>query len=436
MSDREIRKDRMNFQDFFARMYSQSSFATKNVTFVVTEQCNLRCSYCYECHKSNKSMTSETGRKAVDMLFEQSIKEDGYINTENSQAIIIEFIGGEPLLEIDLINELVEYFKYKAITLDHPWARNYMIGMTTNGILYHDPRVQEFIKRNKYHISLTITIDGDKELHDACRLFPDGSGSYDIVEKAIRHQVATNDGAPTKLTLAPGNVAYLFKAFKNLQSLGIDEVHANCVYEEGWELEHAEVLYDQMKQLADYLLSDNNLSKITTSLFSDYIGQPLDPGDNLNYCGGTGKMLAIDTKGDLYPCLRYLPFTLQNEREPMIIGNVEKGIEHTEKQKNCISCLTCITRESQSTNECFNCPIASGCAWCSGYNYDVFGTPDKRATFICIMHKARVMANTYFWNKLYKEDGLEKRLEMNIPKEWALQIIDEAEYEMLLELAK
>ena len=77
-----------------------------------------------------------------------------------------------------------------------------------------------------------------------------------------------------------------------------------------------------------------------------------------------------------------------------------------------------------------------GCAWCSAYNYEEFGTPNKRATYICDMHKAISMANVYYWNKLYKYLGIDKTFEMHIPKEWALEIIDEDEYNYLLTLSK
>ena len=87
--------------------------------------------------------------------------------------------------------------------------------------------------------------------------------------------------------------------------------------------------------------------------------------------------------------------------------------------------MSCITRRSQSTDECYYCPIASGCGWCSAYNYEVFGTPDQRATFICIMHKARALANVYYWRK----SGVS--YEMDCKKEWAVEIIGEDEYENL-----
>ena len=72
--------------------------------------------------------------------------------------------------------------------------------------------------------------------------------------------------------------------------------------------------------------------------------------------------------------------------------------------KNNINLISNITRKSQSTEECFNCPIAAGCSWCSAYNYEQFGTPNKRATNICCMHKAASLANVYYWNKIYSKN--------------------------------
>ena len=97
--------------------------------------------------------------------------------------------------------------------------------------------------------------------------------------------------------------------------------------------------------------------------------------------------------------------------------------------------LDSITRRSQSTDECFNCPIAAGCAWCSAWNYQKYGTPNKRDTGICLMHKARYLANVYYWNKWYKQNGDDKKFKMYLPKQDALQIISEDDYNMLLDLS-
>ncbi len=116
-------------------------------------------------------------------------------------------------------------------------------------------------------------------------------------------------------------------------------------------------------------------------------------------------------------------------------SHVDYGISVTDKEKEWIQCMNCVNRRTESSDECFYCPIAEGCSWCSAYNYQVFGTPDSRATYICDMHKARSLANVYFWNKYYDSKGYDKVFSMHCPKEWALQIVSESEYEMLLNLS-
>ena len=145
-------------------------------------------------------------------------------------------------------------------------------------------------------------------------------------------------------------------------------------------------------------------------------------------------MIAVDYKGDLYPCIRYMESSLGDDVPPLKIGNVYDGIMTKECERECVSCLQCIDRRSQSTDECFNCPIAEGCSWCTAYNYQVFGTPDKRATYICVMHKARALANAYYWNKKFRQAGENKRMKLWIPKEWALEIIDEDEWNNLKQM--
>ena len=153
-------------------------------------------------------------------------------------------------------------------------------------------------------------------------------------------------------------------------------------------------------------------------------------------CGGVGYMLALDYKGDLYPCLRYMESSLGDSRKPLIIGNIYDGIASKQCEKDCLKCLNAITRRSQSTDECFYCPIADGCSWCTANNFQETGSPDKRVTHICEMHKARSLANVYYWNKYYIKNNIDKVFEMHCPEEWALKIISKDEYEMLKELTK
>ena len=406
----------------------------KTVTFQVTENCNLRCTYCYQGCKSGNKMTYDTAKKVIDQLLASDEMTDKYICTKKIKAVIFDFIGGEPTLEIDLIDKIMDYFIERAFLTCHPLAKRYMISMSTNGTTYFTKPVQDFIKKWGDHLSLSVSIDGNKKLHDSCRVFPDGSGSYDIAIAAAKDLISKGVSIGSKMTIAPGNVQYLCEAVIGLIETGYREINLNCVYEEGWTIEHARVLYEQLRELADYLIGLEEQPYV--SMFGDWIGLPMKPDNNQNWCGGTGCMLAVDYQGKYYPCLRYMGSSLNHEQEPYEIGDLENGIMNTPVHKERVEHLASITRRSQSTDECFNCPVASGCSWCSAYNYQVTGDPNKRVTYICVMHKARVLANARYWNKLYRKESSPKRYPVHLPKEDAVKIVGEAEYNDLLRLAE
>jgi uncharacterized protein len=404
------------------------------ITFVVTQRCNLNCTYCYEnhdLHKKGRKLTKETAKAAVDMLFDEE-KMKGYMNLTQSKGVILDFIGGEPLLEIDLIDYTMDYFYHRAFEEDHPWLNNSFASISTNGVLYMNPKVQKFLKKHKGNISIGISLDGTKEQHDSCRVFPDGTGSYDFIIEGV-HEWLKNESKPqTKLTIAPENMANLNESIRHLWDLGIININANCVYENVWKPEHSILFYNELKKLADYMLDSKLYYLRRTSLFLESIGRKNE--ETQNYCGGTGDMLAIDPSGNCFPCLRYMQHSLKPEREEVVIGDVIHGIESMEDSKwRCH--MSCITMDSQSDDKCRSCEISTGCGLCSAYNYDEFGDMGIRATYICGTHQARVLANAYYWNSLYKALNLKgKVFKLNIPKDWALSIISEEEYNNLLVL--
>lgn len=412
---------------------TEDDMRTKNITFVVTERCNLDCTYCYETHKTGRRMTKEIAKEAVDCILDAE-RMKGYYDAEFSNSVIIEFIGGEPLLEIDLIDYICEYFKAQVIRLNHPWRSHYMFNLTTNGVLYRTKKVQDYLKKNQGHVSVGITIDGNKRLHDACRLFPDGSGSYDIVEDAVKDWIKYDDHSQTKITLSPENVMYVNEALANVFDIGVKGAFTNCVFEEGWELEHARILYDQMIDLADWMIEEEQYDKHYCSLFDESIGH--EATETRNWCGGNGSMLAIAPDGKLFSCIRFMKYSLNNQPEKPI-GDIWNGAD---SQDPFLKCMRCITMQTQCRHEdnkkCLTCPIASGCALCTGYNYDRFGDPDHKATFICDMHRARVLANVYYWNKLYQHLGLEKSFELNLDDETALRIVTAEELKDLKGMVK
>lgn len=379
------------------QLESWNGSTAQSLTFIVTEDCNLRCKYCYITHKaSNKKMNFSVAKKFIDyVLNSEMIKQ---------HAVTLDFIGGEPLLEIDLIDAICDYFKVKTYEMGISWYWNYRISTCTNGVNYSDERIQRFISKNRNKISMTITIDGIKKKHDLQRVFPDGSGSYDIVKKNVDIWKKQFD-ASTKVTFASEDLKYLKDSIIDLWSEGIPEIAANVVFEDVWKENDDKVYEKQLCDLADYVLEKQLFDKYQCTLFDDSIGAPYTKEMlKLTSCGA-GKMLAVGVDGKLYPCMRYCSYSLDNKQE-YVIGNVDTGIDFDKVRP-----FETVTFQMQSDEECLNCKIASGCSFCQGFNYDSADTATnfQRAKYICKMHKARVRANNYYFAKLYNMYGIERK---------------------------
>ena len=429
-----------SFEDTMNRLYpdkvnKEDGIAAKTITFQVTEDCCMACTYCYQNNKSKNKMTFETAKRFIDDLLADKYE---CATAKKSHAVVFDFIGGEPLLEIDLIEQICDYMVLNMIKLNHPWLYFFKISIGSNGLLYNTPKVQKFFNKYGNLLSLTISIDGNKQLHDACRVDLNGEGTYDRAIDAVHKYKEKYGVVPiTKMTVAPGNVNYIYDAIVNLVNEDYNQILLNCVYENVWNNNHATILYNELKKVADYLINNNLYNKIYVRMFEEGFYSPMEETDNRNWCGGVENVsIALNHTGNIYPCIRYMESSLNQRQRPIIIGDIYNGYNNMGIHKENIEKISNITRRSQSTDECFYCPIATGCGWCSAYNYEEFGTVNKRATYHCCMHKAESLANVYYWNTLYQYLGIDKTFEMHIPKEWALEIIDEDEYNYLKILSK
>ena len=385
----------------------------KNITFIVTKDCQLACKYCYLVGKNSKErMPFEIAKQAVDYILTHS-------DVSNTDSVVWDFIGGEPFLEIKLIDKICDYIKTQMFRLNHHWFNSYRLNFTTNGINYHTENVQSFIEKNRSHLSIGITIDGTQAKHDLNRIYKgEGQhekGSYDDVVCIIPLWLKQFPGVGTKVTISSADIPYISESVLHLYNLGIHEVNINCVFEDVWNEGDDKLFENQLMHLADVIIDGGYYKDFACSFFSEIIGKPLDPiNENQNWCGA-GKMLAIDAAGNFYPCTRFAAYSLR-EKRPIIIGNVRDGID-----KNKLRPFLTLDRMTQSPEKCKTCEVASGCAWCQGENYDAAETDSiyQRATAICLMHKARVRANNYYWNKLYRKlelEGMREDFERNRPE--------------------
>ncbi|MEG0051347.1 MAG: radical SAM peptide maturase, CXXX-repeat target family [Terrisporobacter sp.] len=367
----------------------------KSITLCVTEDCNLACTYCYMVGKNKKNKLSfEMAKKCVDHILEDR-------NEFNSDSVVWDFIGGEPFLEIDLIDRICNYIKQKMFLLDHPWFSSYRFSFSSNGILYDTPKVQDFIRKNKEHISIGLSVDGNETKHNKSRIYPDGRGSYSDVVRNVPLWIKQFPGSSTKATFSHDDLPYLKDSIINLWDLGIKIVSANVVFEDVWQDGDEEIFEQQLKELADYIIKHKLWNDYSVRFFDSNIGLPLiEEEKKKNYCGA-GTMLAIDCNGNFFPCIRFLDFSLCN-KSGRNIGNVDSGIN-----KDKVRSFKALSLSSQSKTECINCEVATGCAWCTGANYDFSDTDTiyQRSTYICKMHKANVRANQYFWKKYSEITG-------------------------------
>lgn len=388
------------------------SGVAKSITFIVTKDCQLACKYCYLVGKNSKErMSWEIAKQAIDYILdnEQDFRET---------SVVWDFIGGEPFLEIDLIDKICDYIKVELYRRDHHWFDSYRFSLSTNGINYHEEKVQRFIKKNREHLSIGITIDGTEIKHDLNRIYKAShKGSYVDVVRNIPLWLSQFPDAATKVTISSPDIPYIKESVLHLYGLGIREVNINCVFEDVWE-EGDDFLYEtQLMQLADAIIDGGYYKEYACSFFNEMMGKPLDcVHQNQNWCGA-GMMLAVDAAGIFYPCTRFAQYSLRNKKA-WVIGNVSEGID-----KNKLRPFLTLDRCTQSKRECIDCEVAEGCAWCQGENYDAADTPTiyQRSTAICKMHKARVRANNYYWNKLYRkleQDGEREEFEKSEKKEF------------------
>jgi len=364
----------------------------KTITFIVTKDCQLACKYCYLVGKNNKErMSFETAKKAIDYILAHPayFPEDG---------VFFDFIGGEPFLEINLIEKICDYITLELYRLSHHWLNSHNFVFTTNGINYGSQKVQNFIKKYKGHLSITITIDGTERKHDLNRIYKDsGKGSYQDVIRNIPIWLEQFPNISTKVTVSSQDIPYITESVEHIYKLGIREIHINCVFEDVWQENDDIRLEEELIKLADLIINTGMYRDLICTFFDISIGKPLDPErQNNNWCGA-GRMLSIDAAGNYYPCTRFAAYSLRSKK-PIIIGNIESGIDF-----NKLRPFLSIDRTTQSPQECIDCEVASGCAWCQGENYDAAETDTiyQRSTAICKMHKARVRANNYYFNRLF-----------------------------------
>lgn len=427
-----------SYHDFLYRLYGQDNknYNIRNITLQITDDCCCNCSYCYQINKHHNYMTNEIGKNIIDLLFKLNYNQDNSqtINC-NTLGIILDFIGGEPLMNINTIDYICSYFLDTCISLNHIWTNKWKASMISNGKYYFSPSVQTFLNKFQNFLHFDITLDGPEHVHNMCRKYHNGLGNFNDAYAAFKDCQKRFHTNTTKVTISPENLLFLDDILNFFIEEHITNIYINPIYEHDWSYSEAKIYYQKLKKIADQLLDNNIDQKYFLSFFEEnMLGRPLKETMLDPWCGGTGKMLAFDPMGNAFPCLRYMESSLGNSQKPLIIGNYKDGIYNTKETQDIYQQLINVNRKTQSTEKCFNCSIAAGCSYCAAWNYQLLGTVNSRCTYICNMHKARVLANVYYWNLYYKKYSINKKFKLFLSEQECLNIIDKKEYNLLYEM--
>lgn len=316
----------------------------------VTHNCNLNCTYCYQSHDTNNRMTYETACKSIDWIFNNIPKE--------MEGVEITFIGGEPLIEFDLIKRVYDY------TRKNFSNESYIFYATTNGVLLNND-MKEWFYNNKSSFVLGLSLDGLPDTHNHNR-----SNSYGKIDIEFFKNTWPNQGV--KMTISEYTLKNLADNIIYIHELGFKEIDGVNLFEGDFDWSDEKFvrsIIPELKKLVDYYVEHDNL------MIDQMLGRPIDMCEEENrqkrkWCGiGTGTVF-FDTDGTKLPC----PFVT-----PMTFGEDElKDIMKTDFENHSVFI----------DNDCFsNCYLYPICPMCPGANYLVMKSFSERDKSKCRLQK-------------------------------------------------
>ncbi|MCD3246641.1 SPASM domain-containing protein [Clostridium botulinum C] len=321
----------------------------KSLTLMLVQGCNMGCSYCFgdSGEYNNKGeMSFNTAKDAIDFLVNNSPNKE-----KNLQ---ITFFGGEPLLKIDLIKQIVNYCK----KIEKKSNKKFEFSMTTNGTLLNE-EIEKYLIDNNVFIQLSI--DGDKETHDKNRYFKSKLGSYDLIIKNTDN-LRKNNLISARATITKYNLG-LVEIFNHLDQLGFSFVAMapahNLLSEDDYEVLKKET--SRLIHYFEFLIKNNQINKASRIKFQwDDLNKIHSGYKRLMPCGVGRNMVAVDINGELYPCHRFVGC------DEFKIGTI------VEKTINNINFINSINVLNQS--KCNKCWIKNLCiGGCPHESYSITG---------------------------------------------------------------
>mgnify|MGYP002540315560 CR=1 FL=1 len=354
--------------------FSNRPTVVKALCLHIAHDCNLACRYCFaeegEYHGRRALMSFEVGKKALDFLI---------ANSGNRRNLEVDFFGGEPLMNWQVVKDLVAYGREQ----EKIHNKHFRFTVTTNGVLLND-EIQEFV--NKEMDNVVLSLDGRKEINDQMRPFRNGTGSYDLIVPKFQKLAESRNqekyyirGTFTRNNLDFSNDIMHF-ADLGFKQMSIEPVVGDESDPYAIREEDLPKIMEEYDKLAKMMIEREKEGKGFNffHFMIDLNGGPC-VAKRLSGCGSGTEYLAVTPWGDLYPCHQFVG------NEDFLMGNVDTGITNT-KIRDEFKCCNVYSKE-----KCKNCfakfYCSGGCA-ANAYNFE--GDINESYETGCILERKRV----------------------------------------------
>lgn len=363
-----------NFKGIAGELKKRTSGVVKALCLHIAHSCNLNCSYCFasqgKYHGERALMSFEVGKRALDFLVE---------NSGSRRNLEVDFFGGEPLMNFDVVKKLVEY----ARRIEKEKGKNFRFTLTTNGVLIDDD-VIEFSNREMSNVVLSL--DGRKEVHDRFRVDYQGRGSWDYIVPKFQKFVKErgNKSYYMRGTFTHNNPDFL-EDIKTMLELGFTELSMEpvvCAADDPSALteEDKVIVMEQYEKLAELMLERHREGKPFTfyHYMIDLKGGPCIY-KRVSGCGSGTEYMAVTPWGDLYPCHQFVG------DDKYKLGNVYDGVTNTAVQDEFMECNVYTRPEC---NDCWAKLYCSG--GCAANAYHATGSVKGVYSYGCDLFRKRM----------------------------------------------
>ena len=362
------------FESMAGKLKEKTAGVVKALCLHIAHTCNLNCAYCFasqgKYHGDRALMSFEVGKRALDFLIE---------NSGTRHNLEVDFFGGEPLMNFDVVKQLVAY----ARSVEKEKGKNFRFTLTTNGMLIDDD-VIEFA--NKECSNVVLSLDGRKEIHDRFRVDYQGRGSWEKIVPLFQKLVEARGGKDYYMrgTFTHANPDFL-KDIQVMLDLGFNELSMEpvvCAAGDPSELteEDMPIVMEQYEKLAELMLQKDKEGKPFTfyHYMIDLTGGPCIY-KRISGCGSGTEYMAVTPWGDLYPCHQFVG------DDKFKLGDIWQGVTNTETQCEFAACNV------YARPECRDCWARLYCSGgCAANAYHATGSVTGVYKYGCELFKKRM----------------------------------------------